>query len=359
MTTHEIHCGDSLAYMKQQPDKRFSCVVTSPPYEDARTYGIDYRIKGMKWVEWCIPRVVEMCRVTNGLVFFNAAGRVRQWKYTPVIEWLVADLTRDHGIVCGPAPYVFHRIGIPGSGSKHYHRRDWEPVYAFAMVDSLPPKWSANTAMGRPPKYGPGGEMSHRLADGSRRDQWGGTGHASSGTGRKTSGEHKANGRPSHKFMSMTSRGKHRERKIGGGRKMLDLVEADGAEPKVADALANGMPQGGKLHTKNNGDKMRVQCYTPPPLANPGNVIHCKVGGGLMGSPLAHENEAPFPERLVEFFIRSYCPPSGEVLDPFGGSGTVAAVAKRTGRNSVSCDIRESQCDIIRRRLATVQPELF
>lgn len=85
-------------------------------------------------------------------------------------------------------------------------------------------------------------------------------------------------------------------------------------------------------------------------IANPGNVIHCKVGGGLMGSPLAHENEAPFPEKLAEFFVKSFCPPDGVVLDPFCGSGTTLAVAERLGRNSVGVDIRPSQVELSTRR---------
>ena len=89
--------------------------------------------------------------------------------------------------------------------------------------------------------------------------------------------------------------------------------------------------------------------------ANPGNVIKCVVGGGKMGSPLAHENEAPFPESLAEFFVRSFCLPGGIVLDPFLGSGTVAAVAEKMGRNSVGIDIRQSQIDLAKRRLEEIE----
>jgi hypothetical protein len=77
-----------------------------------------------------------------------------------------------------------------------------------------------------------------------------------------------------------------------------------------------------------------------PVLANPGNVIKCVVGGGVMGSDLAHLNEAPFSESLVTFFVRSFCPPGGVVLDPFAGSGTVGAVAVKTGRSFASDRIR-------------------
>ena len=62
-----------------------------------------------------------------------------------------------------------------------------------------------------------------------------------------------------------------------------------------------------------------------------------------MGSKLAHENEAPFPETLAEFFVRSCCPAGGIVCDPFSGSGTTIATAVKNGRNWVGIDVRASQ----------------
>lgn len=70
-----------------------------------------------------------------------------------------------------------------------------------------------------------------------------------------------------------------------------------------------------------------------------------------MGSKLAHENEAPFPEKLAEFFIRSFCPKGGIVLDPFSGSGTTCAVAEKTGRNWIGIDVRESQVALSNKRI--------
>lgn len=98
----------------------------------------------------------------------------------------------------------------------------------------------------------------------------------------------------------------------------------------------------------------------PPTLANPGCLIKgIKVGGGLMGHKLAHENEAPFPQKLPEWFIRSHCPPNGLVLDPFMGSGTTVAAAETLGRNSVGCDLRLSQCQLAKKRCRDVQPRMF
>lgn len=103
------------------------------------------------------------------------------------------------------------------------------------------------------------------------------------------------------------------------------------------------------------GGNLKPRVYVPPSLSNPGNVIHCgAAGGGHLGSRLAHENEAPFPESLAEAFIRSFCPPCGTVLDPFCGSGTTLKVAARHGRNSIGIDIRQSQIALSERRLDEV-----
>jgi DNA modification methylase len=83
--------------------------------------------------------------------------------------------------------------------------------------------------------------------------------------------------------------------------------------------------------------------YIDPDISNPGNVIEGIVGSGGMGWKDATKNEAPFPEWLAEFFIKSFCPPGGKVLDPFSGSGTTVAVAAKNGRNGVGVDARESQ----------------
>lgn len=77
-----------------------------------------------------------------------------------------------------------------------------------------------------------------------------------------------------------------------------------------------------------------------------------------MGSKLAHENEAPFPESLPEFFIKSCCPPGGTVLDPFGGSGTTLAAAVLNGRIAHCIDIRESQADLMHRRYLEAKDRL-
>jgi len=165
---------------------------------------------------------------------------------------------------------------------------------------------------------------------------------------------------------------------------------------------------GGPFSNRSKDGKRTHREQKAYELANPGNVIDCgAVGGGKLGSNLAHENEAPFPEKLVEPFILSFCPPAychvcgcvseyhngravgqssrefvrdvgkctqstsqgattcskcgavavypGTVLDPFCGSGTTAAVAEKHGRNWISIDIRPSQIELLNRRLREVR----
>lgn len=51
------------------------------------------------------------------------------------------------------------------------------------------------------------------------------------------------------------------------------------------------------------------------------------------------EHFAMYPEKLIEPCILAGCPKGGVVLDPFFGSGTTGAVAKRLGRDFIGIDL--------------------
>lgn len=114
-----------------------------------------------------------------------------------------------------------------------------------------------------------------------------------------------------------------------------------------ADNTAMGQPPKQnipRVATNRNKDGSRKQAiYVDPEVCNPGNIIGGLVGSGGMGWRDATKNEAPFPEWLAEFFIRSFCPPGGRVLDPFSGSGTTVSMAVKHGRHGVGIDARASQ----------------
>jgi len=61
---------------------------------------------------------------------------------------------------------------------------------------------------------------------------------------------------------------------------------------------------------------------------------------------------APFPEELIYRLIKFYSYRGNVVLDPFGGTGTVAVVAKKTGRHFIHVDVSKKYCQIAAQRLA-------
>lgn len=161
MSDHEVIHGDCLDVMRSMPDASVDLVLTSPPYEAARTYGIGFNLRGQEWVDWCVERFVEDHRICRGLVAFNVEGQTRQFRWSATPALMMADLHR-RGIKLRKPP-AYARVGIPGSGGPDWFRNDWEFVVC-ASHGRLP--WADNTACGHPPKCPPGGNPSHHSRDG-------------------------------------------------------------------------------------------------------------------------------------------------------------------------------------------------
>lgn len=66
-------------------------------------------------------------------------------------------------------------------------------------------------------------------------------------------------------------------------------------------------------------------------------------------------HKATFSEDLVRTPILATTPPGGVVLDPFNGSGTTMAFARRHGFRSIGIDISEEYCDIAADRLKAIR----
>lgn len=287
-----VERADCIEWMRRLPERCVDLVFFSPPYEDVRTYGTGFKLKGQEWVDWMRGVVNLASRVSRGLVAVNMSAKVRDRKYSCAVEWLVTDLTREDGLTCWPSPYAWVKMedrddalpnGIPGSGGKECQRRDWEPIYCFCLSDRLPLRWTDNLAFGvgtSATSYG--GEFSNRSQDGRRAN------------------EH-------------------------------------------AKEMAKPVFDGGKDGSIKGGHR-RVR----PEVSNPGNtiwtededsVIRCPVGGGKLGHELSHKSHAPMPLGLAERFVRWFCPPNGIVMDPFLGSGTTLHAALKHDRRGIGCDM--------------------
>lgn len=288
-------CGDAVAFLDALPDDSVDLLFTSPPYENARTYGLaDELPAGQAWVDWMVRVVRAAAPKVKGLIAVNCEGRTRNYAYSGTPFLLFADLHRAGFNLRKPC--VYERDGIPGSGGPDWFKNRWEPIICVTRPGRLP--WSDNTACGHAPKMPPGGAMSYRNEKGER---------------------------------------------VSGRTK--------------EELRAQGVKVGGRNSRREDGTR-HYTAYVPPDLANPGNVIDCGTAAQL-GHDVAHENEAPFPLMLAERFVLSFAPPGGVVCDPFGGSGTTCHAAVMHGRRFVGSDLRASQVELCERRMRTVTPDLF
>lgn len=373
-----VEQADCLSFMNQLPEASVDLVFGSPSYMDARTYNDGTLPEGavtvrdcQQWVDWMLDVTEAAVRVSKGLVLWVVSGVQRDLCYWPGCEGLAWEWwKRGHHLW---RPCIWWKVdedeggtGIPGSGGKQWLRNDWEYVLAFKREGWLP--WADPLVMGHEPVYAEvGGEMSNRTQDGRRindaaasggiprKERWGGK--------FESIGNRAANGKRKHKppevalFEGVPVEDesdpwdKHGRGNNLGGRSAAGKTKK-GTRKK---ALSEMPPVGAK---GADGDQRVKSGHPMPAIANPGNciIVKSRVGGGHMGSDLCHENEAPFPEMLAEFFVRSFCPPGGICLDCFSGSGTTAAVSLSWGRRFVGCDLRESQVKLTRRRVDLIAP---
>jgi hypothetical protein len=187
--------------------------------------------------------------------------------------------------------------------------------------------------------------MSNRMKDGQRvNDPWHQSGRVGQG-GREPDGEIKTG------FD------------VGDGVRPDGSAKAGTRKRKIFREAKDGTVKG------NHAREIVSEKDGQPAIANPGNVLsdavlagdvlRVPVGGGKMGSNIAHEGEAPMAINVAERFACWYVPPGGIICDPFVGTGTTLEAALIHGRRGIGCDIRQSQVDKVSRRLAVVQPDLF
>jgi site-specific DNA-methyltransferase (adenine-specific) len=67
------------------------------------------------------------------------------------------------------------------------------------------------------------------------------------------------------------------------------------------------------------------------------------------------KHPAPYPEEFAYRCIKMHSYIEGIVVDPFNGSGTTTAVAKRLGRKYIGFDITEEYCKLAEERLDTIK----
>jgi len=293
--------GDALGSLRAMESKSIDLIFGSPPYEAQRRYNGEPGITslvGEAWVSWMLEIFTEATRVSRGLVAFVVNGFTKDFENSATPFMLVADLKRSKS--CRGCGRRLSALGATGT-------------FCACRCDKFGPTFRVR----KPPIFARWGTPGSGGPD-WLRDNY-------------------------ELIVCATSR---------------DVVKLPYGDP-----TAIGEPPkyeaGGVATNRTKSDKRtRAKKYAKPKLANPGNVRWHKVGGGLMGSPLAHDNEAPFPQSLAREFVLMFCPPGGVVCDPFSGSGTTAAAAVLAGRRYLCFDARASQVELSNRRIGEAIAEL-
>jgi DNA modification methylase len=245
-----IYNGDNVATMREAiPDGSIDLVVTSPPYDNLRTYG------GHSWDFEGVA--AELWRVT---------------KPGGVVVWVVADATID------------------GSETGTSFRQ------ALRFM-----------------------EVGFRLHDTMIYQQ--------SGTGAKGSNDSYWQ---SFEFMFVLAKGKPRS-----------INRLRDKQNVKAGCVTGSSPKNEQLGTRGSGRVLTVAEY--------GFRENIWKYPAHKGDATSHP--APFPEALARDHILSWSNEGDTVLDPFGGSGTTAKMAKLMGRKSISVEINQGYCEIQVERL--------
>jgi site-specific DNA-methyltransferase (cytosine-N4-specific) len=109
--------------------------------------------------------------------------------------------------------------------------------------------------------------------------------------------------------------------------------------------------EGGYNHTKTGAARQSVNVdysgtiYATNPLGKlPGSVWTIATEPLRVPDELGIDHFAAFPTEWPKRLVKGFCPEGGVVLDPFGGTGTTALVAKALGRHGISVDMSADYC---------------
>jgi len=301
-----VMVGDCLASLATLPDLSINCCVTSPPYYGLRDYGVVGQIGLEESPDSYIARLVDVFREVrrvlrdDGTLWLNIGD-----SYATGTTASRAQGKRGLGAATQKAQDSVPRIGNPdGCKTKDLIGIPW--MLAFAL----------------------------------RADGW---------YLRQDIIWHKPNPMPesvrdrctkAHEYIFLLSKS---DRYYFDSEAMKEpaVGSSGGAPLKARDSAYR--PDKAKL--TNNG------------LANgwePSETRNRRSVWTVATKPYKGAHFATFPPGLIEPCILAGCPSGGNVLDPFGGSGTTGGVALKNGRNAILCELNPEYAALMPDRIGAI-----
>lgn len=328
-----LHHGDALETLRELPNESVHCIATSPPFYALRDYGVDGQIGLEDTPEKWSARLVGV---------FAEARRVLRQDGTLWIE-------------CGDS-YCANQGAVNEGGARIATKREgvWRTAsWAGGTHTPMPHPTKPKDLLGQP----------FLLAFALRADGW---------YWRGVYPWHKPNAMPesakdrcttAHSYVLHFSRS---PRYFFDGEAISEPAAwerwGDQTVPKYeGTATSTGwMQPRGKAelvaigNRQTNGQKPRTderrgfdnRLERADGRKHPRSVWTIPT----QGFPEAHF--ATWPEALARRIILAGCPAGGTVLDPFGGSGTTALVARKLERKAILIELNADYCEMASRRLA-------
>ena len=124
-----------------------------------------------------------------------------------------------------------------------------------------------------------------------------------------------------------------------------EIREPHVTDPKVLARLTSIQSDPDGHNTRNRVNEGRHKMGTEHPLGKlPGSVWTVPTEPLRVPDHLGVDHFAAFPTEWPKRIIQGWSPQGGTVLDPFGGTGTTAMVAKALGRHGITVDMSADYC---------------
>lgn len=401
----EIHIGDCVDVLRRLPDESIDTVLTSPPYWNARDYGVESQL-GVEedpgqYVDGLVKIFCEIRRILKprgtiwlniGDVYFrgpkyseNSRRRYAQgWnrnKQLSLIPYRAAIALQESGWIVRNNVVWFKPNAMPASVSDRLTSR-WEPIFLLAKDEEyffdldrlrIPPKTSDAVESQRLKTV----SLSNGKAVGKTKlRRWlNSPRHRIHIEGERAVARRPDAPRPWELASYLQEFAEKCNLDLYDIARRLNLPYERVRHYFRTDKIGSRLPPPehwdslkGLLKLDGRYDAaMRVEVGTNvirnhPNGKNAGDVLCVSV------EPFDGEHYATMPKLLAQTLLLATLPPSGVCLDPFCGSGTTGIAALALGGRFIGIDVVPRYCEMALARLekvprqpgkVAVQPELF
>jgi site-specific DNA-methyltransferase (adenine-specific) len=322
-----IQCGDSARFLKQIPDNSIDLVITSPPYFQQREYaggatGSERLVEN--YLDAIMDVFHECVRVTKncGSIVFNMGDKYENGNLLLVPYRFAIHATNMEKvklvnnitwIKTNPTPRQFKKRLVSST----------EPFFHFVKTD----------------KYYYDLDTFQSINNNKTKQH-------NTITKRTTIG---------NKYRNLIKNSKLTPKQKKYAIKELDKVISETKEKKITGFRMkirgiHSIPFGGQ----SGGRQIQLDKNGFTIIRMRGNTLKKDVITSSVESLKWNKHPAIYPESIISEIIKLLSCKGSVILDPYMGSGTTGASAKKLGRHFIGVDINPEYCDIAIQRITSI-----